>query len=92
MGGNPPTPRHLNKIPMCSYVVVCLCYACASQMVWIESPTNPTLKVVDIAGVAEIAHRQPGVMVVVDNTFMTPYFQVSLARRVLSQFDAFDAG
>jgi len=46
-------------------------------MVWLETPTNPTMKVVDIAAIAEIAHQQPGVLVVVDNTFMSPYFQVS---------------
>jgi cystathionine gamma-synthase len=45
-----------------------------TDMVWIESPTNPGLTVVDIAAVAEIAHRQNAV-VVVDNTFATPYLQ-----------------
>ena len=45
-------------------------------MVWIETPTNPTLKLIDIARVAEIAHSQAGVLVVVDNTFMSAYFQV----------------
>jgi len=46
-----------------------------TKMVWIESPTNPTLKLTDIRAVAEIAHKQPGVMVVVDNTFASSYFQ-----------------
>jgi len=46
------------------------------QIVWLETPTNPTMKVVDIAAVAEIAHKRPGVIVVVDNTFMSSYFQV----------------
>jgi cystathionine gamma-lyase len=45
-----------------------------TRWVWIESPTNPTLKVIDIRAVCEIAHRR-GVRVAVDNTFMTPYFQ-----------------
>lgn len=44
-------------------------------MVWIESPTNPTLRLVDIAAASEVAHRHPGVFVVVDNTFMSSYFQ-----------------
>ena len=44
--------------------------------VWIETPTNPTLKVVDIAAVCEIAHRQKDIFVVVDNTFESAYFQV----------------
>ena len=49
-----------------------------TKLVWIESPTNPMLKLVDIAAVAEIAHAQ-GALVVVDNTFMTPYFQRPLS-------------
>src|SRR5690606_16670697 len=44
------------------------------KLVWIESPTNPMLKLVDIAAVSEMAHAV-GAIVVVDNTFMTPYFQ-----------------
>jgi len=46
-----------------------------TRMVWVETPTNPLLQVVDIAAVCEIAHKQPNIIVVVDNTFMTPYFQ-----------------
>jgi cystathionine gamma-lyase len=42
--------------------------------VWIESPTNPTLKVVDIPAVVERA-KKAGALTVVDNTFMTPVFQ-----------------
>lgn len=45
-----------------------------TKLVWIESPTNPLLKLVDIASVAEIAHRH-GAMLAVDNTFMSPVFQ-----------------
>ena len=41
---------------------------------WVESPTNPFLKVVDIAAVADLAH-QAGARCVVDNTFATPYLQ-----------------
>lgn len=44
------------------------------KMVFWESPTNPTLQVSDIAQIAEIAHRN-GALLVVDNTFMTPYLQ-----------------
>lgn len=46
-------------------------------VVWIETPANPTLKVVDIAAIAEIASAAD-VPVVVDNTFATPYFQKPL--------------
>lgn len=45
-----------------------------TKLVWIESPTNPLLKVVDIAGVADIAHGK-GAQVVVDNTFASSYLQ-----------------
>ncbi len=45
-----------------------------TALVWVESPTNPFLKVVDIAAVAELAHRA-GARCVVDNTFATPYLQ-----------------
>jgi len=47
------------------------------KMVWIETPTNPTLKLVDIAGVTEVVRklRHKDVFVVVDNTFLSPYFQ-----------------
>jgi len=45
-----------------------------TKLIWIESPSNPTLSLVDIRSVADIAHRS-GIMVVVDNTFMSPYVQ-----------------
>lgn len=46
----------------------------ATRMVWIETPTNPLLKIVDIEAVAAIAHSHDA-LVVVDNTFATPYAQ-----------------
>jgi cystathionine gamma-lyase len=45
-----------------------------TKLVWIETPTNPMLKLVDIAAVAEVC-KAAGIMLAVDNTFMTPYFQ-----------------
>lgn len=45
-----------------------------TKMVWLETPTNPTLKLTDIAAIAAIA-KQKDILVVVDNTFMSPYFQ-----------------
>jgi cystathionine beta-lyase/cystathionine gamma-synthase len=45
-----------------------------TRLVWIESPTNPLLNVVDIRAVAEAAHAA-GAVVAVDNTFATPYLQ-----------------
>jgi cystathionine gamma-synthase len=49
-----------------------------TSMVWIETPTNPALAIVDIAGLADLAHAR-GARVVVDNTFATPYLQQPLA-------------
>ncbi len=49
-----------------------------TRMVWIETPTNPLLKIVDIAQVAERAHAR-GAKVVVDNTFASPAFQRPLS-------------
>jgi cystathionine gamma-lyase len=46
----------------------------ATKMVWVETPTNPMLKLVDLAKVAEVARRHR-LISVCDNTFMTPYFQ-----------------
>ncbi len=48
-----------------------------TRMVWIETPTNPLLQIIDIAAVAEIA-RKHGALVVVDNTFASPYLQQPL--------------
>ena len=45
-----------------------------TAMVWIESPTNPLLKLVDLKAIATLAKRR-GALVVVDNTFATPYLQ-----------------
>ena len=48
-----------------------------TKMVWIETPTNPTLKLVDIQAVSDIAHKaRSDIIVVVDNTFESAYFQV----------------
>jgi cystathionine gamma-synthase len=49
-----------------------------TRMVWVETPTNPTLATVDIAAVAAFAHSRRA-RVVVDNTFATPYLQQPLA-------------
>src|SRR5688500_737298 len=45
-----------------------------TKMIWIETPTNPTLRLVDIAQVAELA-RKRGILTVVDNTFASPWVQ-----------------
>lgn len=45
-----------------------------TRMVWVETPTNPMLKIVDIAAAAEVA-REHGALLVVDNTFASPMLQ-----------------
>ncbi|HPG25050.1 MAG: PLP-dependent transferase [Spirochaetaceae bacterium] len=46
----------------------------APALVWLESPTNPMLKILDIAAISRVASAQ-GIPVLVDNTFASPYFQ-----------------
>ncbi|MDR6225100.1 trans-sulfuration enzyme family protein [Desmospora profundinema] len=45
-----------------------------TRAIYVETPSNPTLKVTDLRGVADIARRH-GLTTIVDNTFLTPYFQ-----------------
>jgi cystathionine gamma-lyase/cystathionine beta-lyase/cystathionine gamma-lyase/homocysteine desulfhydrase len=48
------------------------------DLLWVETPTNPLMKICDIRALAGVAHRQ-GALLVVDNTFMSPFFQRPLA-------------
>ena len=49
-----------------------------TRLVWVETPTNPLLKIIDIAQMADIAHRHEA-WLGVDNTFASPYLQTPLA-------------
>jgi len=49
-----------------------------TRIIWLESPTNPLLQLVDIEAVSKLAHARQA-LVVVDNTFMSPYFQRPLS-------------
>jgi cystathionine beta-lyase/cystathionine gamma-synthase len=49
-----------------------------TKIVWIETPTNPLLQILDIKAIAQLAHRQ-GALLAVDNTFASPYLQQPLA-------------
>ena len=49
-----------------------------TRLIWIETPTNPMMKVVDIQAIAEIG-KQNNILVAVDNTFASPYLQQPLA-------------
>ena len=48
-----------------------------TKMVWIETPTNPLLQILDIAAIAEVTHKA-GAVLAVDNTFASPYLQQPL--------------
>src|SRR5207248_4529759 len=48
-----------------------------TKLVWVETPTNPLLQIVDIAAIAEVAHKA-GALLAVDNTFASPYLQQPL--------------
>ncbi|XP_004679174.1 PREDICTED: cystathionine gamma-lyase [Condylura cristata] len=50
-----------------------------TKLVWIESPTNPILKMTDIEACAHTVHKHGDIILVVDNTFMSAYFQRPLA-------------
>ncbi|MGA8840378.1 MAG: cystathionine gamma-synthase [Candidatus Aquilonibacter sp.] len=51
-----------------------------TKLFWLETPTNPLLKLIDIAALRHVADAAPGdIVVAVDNTFATPYFQQPLA-------------
>jgi cystathionine gamma-lyase len=50
----------------------------ATRLVWVETPTNPLLQLVDIAAIAGLAHKA-GALLAVDNTFASPYLQQPLA-------------
>jgi cystathionine gamma-synthase len=50
----------------------------STRMVWVETPTNPMLSIVDIAALSSVVHSRAA-LVVVDNTFATPYLQQPLA-------------
>lgn len=49
-----------------------------TKLVWLETPSNPWLRIADIAALADVTHRH-GALLVVDNTFATPYLQTPLA-------------
>jgi len=48
-----------------------------TRLIWVETPTNPLLKIIDIERLSGIAHEK-GVLLAVDNTFASPYFQKPL--------------
>lgn len=75
---------HLVNVKSClcfpgnrSFCLIGSVYVVNWQLVWLETPTNPTLRIVDIAeAVKVIKQKNKDIIVVVDNTFMSSYFQV----------------
>lgn len=47
-------------------------------MVWVETPTNPTIKLLDIAAISKLVKSYGDILVCVDNSFLTSYFQKPL--------------
>ena len=74
-----PGPRiHPDFLDLTDLDVVERALAEPTAMVWLESPTNPSMKVLDIAAISEHA-RARGVPVAIDNSYASPYFQQPLA-------------
>lgn len=65
-------------VDMCDLKKTRTAFTPKTKLVWMESPTNPMLKILDLQALCELA-RQNGAASVVDNTFMSPYFQKPLA-------------
>ncbi|XP_006816924.1 putative cystathionine gamma-synthase [Saccoglossus kowalevskii] len=49
-----------------------------TRMIWLETPSNPCLRITDIKAIAVIAHQHPDLFLAVDNTFSSPYYQKPL--------------
>lgn len=60
-------------VNMCDLDAVRSAIAPNTKLIWVETPTNPLLRLIDIAAI--VALRQPGQIVAVDNTFATPFYQ-----------------
>ncbi len=67
-------PAHLTDLDSVAAAIV----PGETRGVWIETPTNPLLNIADIAAISEMAH-EAGALVIVDNTFATPYLQQPLS-------------
>ncbi|XP_038056173.1 cystathionine gamma-lyase-like [Patiria miniata] len=64
----------IKMVDACNMALVEAAIDSSTKMIWIETPTNPTLKLVDIEAICNVAHRHD-IIVVVDNTFASSYFQ-----------------
>ena len=73
-----PAGTHVDTVELSDLDSVAAAWQPHTRMVWVETPTNPLLAIVDIAAICELAHDR-GAVVVVDNTFATPALQQPLA-------------
>ncbi|QYC45016.1 Cystathionine gamma-synthase [Nonomuraea coxensis DSM 45129] len=69
---------HYDPVPLHDLDAVAAAMTQKTRVVWVETPTNPLLGVADIAALAQLAHDN-GALLVVDNTFASPYLQQPLA-------------
>ncbi|MCF6470782.1 cystathionine gamma-synthase [Nonomuraea sp. MG754425] len=69
---------HYDPVPLHDLDAVAAAMTQKTKVVWVETPTNPLLGVADIAALAQLAH-EAGALLVVDNTFASPYLQQPLA-------------
>lgn len=73
-----PTGLRVDTVDLTDLDAVAAAWRPETRMVWVETPSNPWLRIVDIAAVSSLAHEREAV-VVVDNTFATPALQQPLA-------------
>lgn len=73
-----PMGIHFDFVDLCDLDALSAAINSDTKVIWIESPTNPLLKVIDIEAVSDIA-RKNGIKTVVDNTFASPYLQNPLS-------------
>ncbi|GAA3126199.1 cystathionine gamma-synthase [Planomonospora alba] len=69
---------HYDPVPLGDLAAVAAAVTQKTKVIWVETPTNPLLTVADIAALAQLAH-DCGALLVVDNTFASPYLQQPLA-------------
>ncbi|HEX4816381.1 MAG TPA: cystathionine gamma-synthase [Nonomuraea sp.] len=69
---------HYDPVPLHDLDAVAAAMTQKTKVVWVETPTNPLLGVADIAALAQLAH-DTGALLVVDNTFASPYLQQPLS-------------
>lgn len=65
---------HYDPVPLGNLDAVASAMTQKTKIIWVETPTNPLLGIADIAGLAQLAHDN-GALLVVDNTFASPYLQ-----------------